>query len=360
MTYEIAFDESGNTGADLLNPQQPVFSLASVAISRVEADELLDTIRTPQTKELKYSRLKRNSAGRGRILSLLSSSKLTKKNARMTFFHKRFMVVTKVVDILVETLAHEDGIDLYKDGANIALSHLHFYCMPAFCGEGRTKTFLRRFVDMIRRRTPETIQQFYRAARALYEHSSDREYAESLAPILLSERMIPFILANNDKNSLDPAIPAFVQHCAFWGEHFGTEFDLVHDDSKPIFQEKKMLEDLMSRGEEEQMIGYDRRKFIFPLRAKGIHFGRSEHDPRLQVADLLASAGAHWMSGFVSPSGDQDFLLQMKSSDIARFALDAVWPTPDISPKELGTQYEGGVNAAEAMAEFLAKHRRDS
>jgi hypothetical protein len=60
------------------------------------------------------------------------------------------MVVTKVVDVLVETMAYRDGIDLYKNGVNIATANLHYYGMPAFCGKERSRQFLDAFVAMIR------------------------------------------------------------------------------------------------------------------------------------------------------------------------------------------------------------------
>jgi hypothetical protein len=262
---EIAFDEAGNTGADLLNSEQPVFALASVSLSHSEADEILASIRTAQTKELKFTRLRKSPSGRHRVVQFLLSHKLNSSNVRTSFFHKRFMVVSKVVDLLIETLAHRDGVDLYQTGAHIALSKLHFYCMPTFCGKERTEKFLHRFVEMFRQRTLKTVRSFYDAAQALYESSCDRAYAEMLVPVLLSEQLIGPILVNSNKNSLDPAIPAFVQHCAFWGERFGGGFDLVHDKSKSIFQEQKLIEDLMSRGEEEHLIGYGHRRFIFPL-----------------------------------------------------------------------------------------------
>ena len=197
--HAVAFDESGNTGADLLNQQQPVFALASTCLSRDQANLILEPLTTPQTREIKFSRLRRTEAGRRRIIEFLSCSSLDPENTITTLFHKKYMIVTKVVDLLVENLAHEDGIDLYRDGANIAMSNYFYFCMPTFCGEGRTTTFLRRFVEMLRFRTPRKIRRFYVAARTMYEHSTDREFAASLAPILVSERMIDFILAHNDR-----------------------------------------------------------------------------------------------------------------------------------------------------------------
>ncbi len=351
----VAFDESGNTGSDLLNQEQPVFALASTAISNVEADRLLAPVRTPQTLEVKFSRLKKTAAGRRRVIEFLRE--LTEANIKISFFHKRFLVVTKIVDLLIETMAHLDGVDLYKDGANIALSNLHFYCMPVFCGKGPTEAFLRCFVAMIREQTTYAVQQFYGAAWALGKNSTDKKYAETLAPILLSEKLIQDVLAHTDKNDLDPAIPAFFEHCSFWGEHFGGPFDLVHDDSKAIFQKKGTLESLMSRGEEEHVIGYDRRKFVFPLRARRIQFGQSGQDARLQVVDLVASAGTYWMAGLIAVPSEKEFWETIGAGPVQKLVLDAVWPTPEVSPKGLDTEYDGGINAVDYMAEFLKKHR---
>ena len=215
--HEVAFDESGNTGADLLNQQQPVFALASTCLSREQASLILERLSTPQTREIKFSRLRRTEAGRRRIIEFLSCSSLDPANIITTLFHKRYMIVTKVVDLLVENLAYADGIDLYRNGVNIAMSNYFYFCMPTFCGDGRTTTFLRRFVEMLRFRTSRNMRRFYVAVRAMYKHSTDREFAASLSPVLVSETMIDSILANNDKNSLDPAIPAFVEHCSLWG-----------------------------------------------------------------------------------------------------------------------------------------------
>ena len=355
--YEVAFDESGNTGADLLNQQQPVFSLASTCLSRERASSILEPLSTRQTREIKFSRLRRTEAGRRRIIEFLSCSSLEPENIITTLFHKKYMIVTKVVDLLVENLAYEDGIDLYRDGANIAMSNYFHLCMPTFCGEGRTTTFLRRFVEMFRFRTPRSIRKFYVSAIAMYEHSTDREFAASLAPILVSERMIEFILANNDRNSLDPAIPAFVEHCSLWGDRFGREYDLVHDDSKPIFQQKETLEIFMLPEEEIQVLGYDRRKFSFPLRASGIRFASSNEDPRLQVADILASATSYWAAGLVAPPSHMEFWNGLNEANLPRLVRNVIWPSPDVSPRELGTEFTGGTNPVDGVMAFMVRHK---
>jgi hypothetical protein len=354
----VAIDESGNTGSDLLSLEQPVFALASTGISVAEAASLVAHIRTPQTQEIKFSRLKKTPAGRRRILEFLSTPNLPIAGIKVTLFHKRFMVITKIVDLLVETMAHGDGIDLYRDGANIALSNVHFFCMPIFCGKARTETFLRSFVSMIREQTPEASRRFYQAAWALYDNAGDHRYATTLSPILYSQSSIRHILTNVDKNDLDPAIPALFEHCIFWGEQIGEPFDLLHDESRTLFKEKDSFERLMSRGEQEQLIGYDRRKFAFPLRARQLRFARSVDDARLQVVDMIASAGAYWLGGLIRPPSHKEFWEEISVSALKDLVLGGLWPIPEVTPEGLETKYTGGINAVDHMADFLRKHRK--
>ncbi len=364
---EVAFDDSGNTGSKLLDPEQPVFVLASVSLSRTQAEKILEGIRTDQTRELKFTKLKRNESGRQRILRVIASPELNSDNTKTYFVHKRFMVVSKIVDtLIVESLHYEAGFDAYEDGVNIALNNHHFHYMPIFCGQDWTETLLHRFVDMLRFHTPESVQRFYGAARTLYEISTSKEYAKLLLPLLASERISQRILSHSNKNSLDPAIPALFAHCVNWGEHFGGAFALVHDESKPIFQEKTTLEDFFSRGEEEHQIGYGPRSFVFPLRVSGgLRFARSEDDARLQVADLVAGASAKWASGFIPSqrSQDEDFSAAIGRSGIDRFLSGnregGVWPisTPE-QLRAIRAEHTGGTSAIDHITEFVSKHRK--
>ena len=63
----VAFDESGNSGANLLDSEQPVFVLASVHISDDEAANLIDT----KSDEVKFSKLRRSATGKRKILKIL-------------------------------------------------------------------------------------------------------------------------------------------------------------------------------------------------------------------------------------------------------------------------------------------------
>lgn len=72
---DIACDESGHTGPDLLQKDQRYFAYASVAIADVEALEIIKEARTTypvQTRELKARALMGSERGRKLVASLLA------------------------------------------------------------------------------------------------------------------------------------------------------------------------------------------------------------------------------------------------------------------------------------------------
>lgn len=84
----IAFDESGNTGQDLTNPDQPIFSLASVCLSDSDAENILKTLKTQQKQEVKFTSLLQSQSGQQRIISLFQSEHINPNNVKLSVIHK--------------------------------------------------------------------------------------------------------------------------------------------------------------------------------------------------------------------------------------------------------------------------------
>lgn len=53
----VAFDESGNTGQNLLDPEQPIFALASVCLTQAEITELTSSITSVAHNEMHFTLL---------------------------------------------------------------------------------------------------------------------------------------------------------------------------------------------------------------------------------------------------------------------------------------------------------------
>ncbi len=210
----IAFDESGNTGQDLINPDQPIFALASVCISDSDADDILGNLKTQREQEVKFTSLLQSQPNQEKIISFFQSDLINPKNVKLNIIHKSCMIVGEVVDLLYEPLAHRDGIDLYQRGANIGLTNLLYTTLPVVCGEENFVLFQKLFVEMIRNKNAASIREFYTRVHVMYESCRLPDFKPLIATIIASENIVLEVLSAVDNTALDPAVSSFVAHLA--------------------------------------------------------------------------------------------------------------------------------------------------
>lgn len=348
-------DEAGNTGANLLDRTQPFFVLASNNFAAEEAEQLLDHVQLPQGSEPKFTTLKKSAAGVAKLIRFLSDLRLNRERVVADVFDKRFMVVTKLVDLVAETLIHQIGGDLYKDGANIAMSNMLHHCMPAFCGQDNTDRFLLSFVDLVRKRGPEHVAAYYEAGRAMLEACNKESFKKDLF-FFTDQRLFTSWFGDEiDSQALDPAIPALFGHIAVWGARLDDRFDVIHDDSKPILATQSTFEGMMAHsGQESALVGYDRRKFRFPLRAKSLSQANSKTHPQIQVADLCAGIINHFSKCRMANEFDE-LAIATRELGRAEWVFDCVLPTTNVTPQTLGTAEAGGTNPIDPIVDHLSR-----
>jgi len=149
--------------------------------------------------------------------------------------HKRFNVITQLVDIIEETLMRWNGVDIYKNSGNIVLANLHWYSAPHFCVEQQFNDFLTNFVEMVRNQSSESKRKFFDSAKVLYHNCIDEQYKSMLAPYIYAERFIDDILNGIDKKyAIDPAISSFFCHLTEWERQLDEAPIIIYDESKPI------------------------------------------------------------------------------------------------------------------------------
>jgi len=264
------------------------------------------------------------------------------------------MVVTKIVDLLVEPLAHRDGIDLYQQGANLAMANYFYFALPHYLGKGEWEKLTIAFVEMVRSPNQERVERFYRIIRKAYRRTRNRSIRLDLGMLLATQQIADSCLNQWDGSHLDPAIPAFVEHAAVWTERIDSAFQIVHDESKPIAQEQIILEAMMSPHDERVTIGYDRRKMKFPIRAVGIQFRESKECVEIQVADIIASAAAYYLREACRGKLGS-FAKELLATRTLESGFHPLWPEPKVTPEELGTEEIGGINAEDYMGEYVAR-----
>ena len=85
MIRTVVFDESGNTGANLVVQDQPSFVLSSCDFNEDECQALLNIVLTTQTGEPKLSRMKKSNVGRRKIVEFISSDLINKGRVKVFY-----------------------------------------------------------------------------------------------------------------------------------------------------------------------------------------------------------------------------------------------------------------------------------
>ena len=349
MQAIVAFDESGNSGSHLLDHEQPVFVLASVSMTDECARELLPS----RPSEHKFSSLKRSPSGQQTIVDTLNSPLLA-ESVVISVVHKRYMALSKLVDLLIEPVLHQRGIDLYERGANIGLVNMLYVTLPALLGVGAFNELIGRFVAMMRDTNIRTIERFYKyVGTAIRKHRDERQLIQELF-LIQSTRVLAESYSNGrDASILDPAIPTFVDHGATWTARLQEPFLIVHDTSKPLIHEQLLLEAMMSETEPRKTIGYDRRTMQFPIAASRIEFRDSKSCLQLQVADIVAGATCLYLKADLLGSHNI-FSKVVGATLVLNQPMLPLWPSTAVTPDELGTDQVGGIEPNDFVGQYVS------
>jgi hypothetical protein len=282
---EIACDESGFSGTNLLDAASPVITHASVDLCTDEAAELITGLRSGSRyslHEFKAGQLLRDSGAEGardRFLTALSG------RAHVHLVDKEYFLVTRVVDLFLAEPSYAAGTRLTQEQRAAALV-LHRAGRVA----GRDwRAFLTAFVDLVRtkrRHVPDlgSVERFFRARDALAAHGLGTE-AEGVLDGLDRQRVGAVLsrLSGDDRTippPLEPMLPALAETVLFWCRGH-RQVLVIHDEQSALTADRlRRLQRVLLDDAGSSPAG------VSPL--AGLVAVDSRDDPRVQVADLLA------------------------------------------------------------------------
>jgi len=354
---QVGFDESGNTGEDLLNKQQPVYVLASVHVSDEDAASLLGT----RSQELHFVREKNSQEGRRTLLNILSADVLSPDNVKVYVVHKRYMITAKLVDVLLEPVFHEDGIDLYIDGAAVAMANLLHAVWPAFSAEGFAR-LQESFVRALRQRTPEAAEEFYDSVEYL-AHRTKCEPDFAFLALALSKSHFAEELAGLHSGKLspelDPALTSLHALTHYWSRAIG-EFEVVHDESKHVITWEQMLRKWWKPKDNPlELRTWHGEVLRFPLNVADLTFARSHESPLVQLADVVAGAVCAVANSLIGSTSNTRFAEELERLGVLQWVVQCIWPSLDIAPGALGVRPGASPSVADQMARWLARGEKE-
>jgi hypothetical protein len=335
----VAFDESGHSGENLLDQKQPIYALAGVCLEEEEASDLvIELLKDRQATELKFASLRKRSSGQRVVLKALRSPLLAPANRRLSVSEKRWFLAGKVVDLLIEPVIVSNFV-FYESGMHRLMADWLFFQAAEEIGTERWQTFLEVFVDAARSEGETEHAALIELAERLQEIQSfegtTTAHILSAAPASV-DYLAEQLSGSGAKDQLEPALTSLIGHIQDWSERLGEPFRVVHDDSKVI---ETWISEILRWSDpsiEPVAIESDVATFRLPLLATSIELATSETTPTIQLADIVAGAGAWWLKGLVGNNGDDPFAAEIKAT-----GLRADWSVGPLDFQEQAVMPEG-------------------
>jgi hypothetical protein len=285
---EIACDESGFSGRNLLDPTTPVFTHASVDLSVADAGRLLGTLRTEfgfSQNEFKSRKFLRSPAA-SEALEWFHTA-LTGR-AHVHVVDKEYFLVTRIVDLVLAEPTYAAGTRLAQHHRPAALA---LYRAGRSAGSDWS-AFVAAFVEMVRikrRRRPDhrVLERFFHARDELLGDGLGEDAHDVLSRLSRTQvQAVLMGLSTNDQSippPLEPMLPALAETVLFWsGGH--RRVLVIHDEQSALTAGRLIrLQQVLA-----DVAGISPAVGAGASPLAGLVVVDSRDDPRVQVADLLA------------------------------------------------------------------------
>lgn len=329
----IFLDECGFTGEDLADRDQPVFVVASHDLLEGEATLLKEThFGGVRADELKHSSLQRRASHQASVIAFIGAV-LRADRARVAVAHKQFALIAKIVDLLIETVMHRDGVNLYERGGNDALSNVLYFSIGA-----RSESLLlevgRKFQRAVRTRSRLHVEE---CCELLTSRAVD-EALEGLPPIFapVLSRLGPDCFAELPARALDLSLPLALQQCWAWRSRLNGPFNVVHDRSSAMAKAKWLWDAIVAPEAPAAVVGRGTFSITYPIGVVETRFEDSKGSTSLQLADVIAGAVARWASWLSRGRREADTyaaaLHAVVEPELERIVAGSVWPSPSVEP----------------------------
>jgi len=212
----IYLDECGFTGEDLFNEEQPAFTMASLDLSENTCQKLkVKHFGNVKTKELKHSGLARRVNQQNMVIELIKDLfENYRYSVKFVVAHKRYVLITKIADYIIEPVLYDDGLNFYKDGLNIAYSNLLHLLLNSIASKSSFDKFLYKFQVMVREKTKKAYKDFF---EPVLKNKFPDEINYLLLPIKLFDQRYGFSgIETLKRNTLDISLTSALMLMNKW------------------------------------------------------------------------------------------------------------------------------------------------
>ncbi len=288
----IFIDESGFTGNNLLDANQPYFVMSSVSISDDEAQGLVDKVRADfkiKADELKGANLLRTPRGRDVVKYILYN--IQGKYA-LSANHKSYALCCKFFEYVFEPVLQKNNMLFYNNNFHFFIAGTLFF----FSSRKNTTAFeiMESFSTMIRARDFDALRAFFSNKTSPLDgvFIDMISFMEGYSDAIIEELDTLKITTSGGKWTLDLSISTLHSLLRHWAKSH-DEMTVICDPSKPLAALAPDLDIMIGRTDRPQHFHPVAGRYcpIFNLK-RSVQFKDSKESAGIQLADIVASFAA--------------------------------------------------------------------
>lgn len=344
----IYCDESGFTGYNLLDPAQPIFAVASACVEEVEAEKILkQSFPAYQGAEFKFANLWRGG-NRAGLTRFAAEIKKLEHFPFVYFIDKRFAVLTKAIDLLVEPTITEAGYDFYDAGFNRKYCNYVHYGLSEFGEPELLDAIVTHYLAFSRNPGKEslaTLQYLLTLMANSLEEPLDTFVEQMATGAELFEKYHSFDEFKKTNDLQAACMLAVVGH---WRQRLKDDLAMIHDASSNFLRSKDVW-DVVTRKDAPEIkfqMG-DGTVVELPLRLTSTKAVDSKDSYAVQLCDVLAGLATKLFDPSISEE-DRKFLHSVTQAGLDSVSANGVRPT-DVFPDEIPPKKLDGPDLVDRM-----------
>ncbi len=317
----IFIDESGFTGNNLLDANQPYFVLSSVSISDAKAQDLVNRVRTEfqiedEVDELKAGSLLKNPRGKKAVKYILDN--LQGKYA-ISVHHKSYALCCKFFEYVFEPVLQENKSFFYTNSFHLFIADILF--LFSVSEDKVASEIMGSFEKMMRERDFDALRNFFLNKVSLEiddVFTAIIDFMEGYSGAIIEEMDDIKTTTDGGKWMLELSNTSLFSLLIHWAKSH-DEMTVICDESEPLETITPYLDKMFG--------GTDKAPLLHPLTGhrlptpnlkQNIQFKDSKDFAGIQLADIVAGSATYALK-----NKDTDFLNILHESIID----ESIFPT---------------------------------
>jgi hypothetical protein len=315
-TKTLYFDESGFTGYNFLDPNQPIFSVASTDIPPSPAESILKTS-FPDYKgeEFKFSNIWNSRQSRN-LTRFAENFKNSEGNAFIYNVDKEFCVLLKIVDFLIEPFYTNAGYNFYADGFCWKYANYIFFGLTHIDPEKLLPEIMGKYQTFSRNPTPQSLLVLRDELEKLIDRTSDETKVILCQMKKGAEYFNHFNDIENFKSTNDIQLSAMLASVAHWRQNCEEDLIVVHDNASNFSRQRNVWSKITSPTAAKHLHPLGDGSFVqYPLRVANTIAEDSKTNYSIQLCDILAGISAKH-AGISLSESERELMMNIMNSGL--------------------------------------------